>query len=160
MNDTIYDFTAQTSTGETYSFDSGRGKVFLIVNTASKCGFTPQYEGLEKLYREYGSRGLEVIAFPCDQFAHQEPGDDEKIRQFCSLTYGVTFPVMAKTHVNGKETHPLYAWLKKKAPGMLGGSIKWNFTKFLVSGDGREVTRYAPKTEPKELRSALEKALS
>ncbi|MBN2860148.1 MAG: glutathione peroxidase [Sphaerochaetaceae bacterium] len=159
MADTIYDFSATDNTGRELSFDTLKGKVILIVNTASKCGFTPQYEGLQKLYTRYNSKGLEVIAFPCDQFAHQEPGDDEAIKDFCSVNYGVTFPIMKKIEVNGAGTHPVFAWLKQKAPGVMGGGIKWNFTKFLVSRDGQSVTRYAPTVKPADLKHDIEKAL-
>jgi len=159
MADTIYTLRATDNAGNDVSFDTMEGKLILIVNTASKCGFTPQYEGLQELYKKYNSKGLEVIAFPCDQFAHQEPGDDEAIKDFCSVNYGVTFPIMKKIEVNGTGTHPVFAWLKQKAPGVMGGGIKWNFTKFLVSRDGKSVTRYAPTVKPADLKDAIEKAL-
>lgn len=159
MADTIYDFSAIDNAGTEVSFETFKNRPVLIVNTASKCGFTPQYEGLQELYKKYGAKGLEIIAFPCDQFAHQEPGDDEAIKEFCSLNYGVTFPIMQKIEVNGPGTHPVFAWLKKKAPGVMGGGIKWNFTKFLVSSDGQSVTRYAPTVKPADLKADIEKAL-
>ncbi len=159
MTDSIYDFQAVTSAGEEFHFKTLKGHALLIVNTASRCGFTKQYEGLEKLYRAYREQGLEIIAFPCDQFAHQEPGADAEIEQFCKVNYGVTFPIMSKIEVNGKDTHPLYRWLKSQAPGFLGTSVKWNFTKFLVSKDGRTVTRFAPKVEPEDLSAPIERVL-
>ncbi len=137
------------------------GKVLLIVNVASKCGFTPQYAGLEALQRRFSSRGFEVLGFPCDQFGHQEPGDEAEIKNFCTLTYDVTFPMFAKIEVNGDGTHPLYRALKKEAPGLLGTeAIKWNFTKFLVGRDGKVLKRYAPKDTPESISSDIEKALS
>ncbi len=159
MDRTLYDFSALSNSGEEFDFSQFQGKPVLIVNTASKCGFTGQYAGLEELYKTYSSKGLVVLGFPCDQFAHQEPGSDTDIAQFCSLNYGVTFPIMKKIEVNGKGAHPLYAWLKKRAPGTLGSSVKWNFTKFLVSGDGRTVTRFAPNVEPKDLKMIIEQVL-
>lgn len=159
MSKSLYDFSVLDSTGQEFSFSSLENRPVLIVNTASKCGFTPQYEGLEELHRDYGPQGLQVIAFPCDQFAHQEPGTDEAIQQFCRRNYGVSFPVMAKLDVNGKDAHPLFAWLKKQAPGALGNAIKWNFTKFLVSRDGKTVKRFAPTVEPKDLRDDIEQVL-
>ncbi len=136
------------------------GKVLLIVNTASKCGFTPQYEGLEALHRKYGERGFEVLAFPCNQFGAQEPGDAAEIANFCSLTYDVTFPVFAKIDVNGDDAAPLFRHLKKAAPGVLGSeSIKWNFTKFLVDRDGKVVDRYAPTTKPADIEKDIERLL-
>ena len=123
----------------------------LIVNVASRCGFTPQYAELETLHRDYQQRGLVVLGFPCDQFAHQEPGDDDQIEEFCKVNYGVTFPLSTKIDVNGKGTHPVFAFLKERAGGLLGSSIKWNFTKFLIAPDGQTVTRYAPETKPAEI---------
>ncbi|TCW60113.1 glutathione peroxidase [Treponema sp. J25] len=160
MDSHLYDLTALTNKGTPVSLSQYKGKVLLIVNTASKCGFTPQYKGLQRLYEKYRHRGFEILAFPCDQFAHQEPGNDEEIAQFCQTTFGVTFPLMSKIEVNGPNTHPVFAWLKKEAPGLIGESIKWNFTKFLVSRDGTKVTRYAPTVEPASLESDIEKALS
>lgn len=148
----MYDFSARDIDGNTRSLADWRGKVLLIVNTASKCGFTPQYEGLEKLYRKYRDRGLVVLGFPCDQFGHQEPGDENEIKQFCSLQYDVSFPMFAKVEVNGEGAHPLFAYLKKEAPGVLGTeAIKWNFTKFLVDRDGKVVRRYAPTDTPERI---------
>ena len=159
MSSSLYDFQVLNSAKQEFSFSSLKDRPVLIVNTASKCGYTPQYEGLEALYKEYGPKGLEIIAFPCDQFAHQEPGSDADIQQFCKRNYGVSFPVMAKIEVNGKGADPLYAWLKKQAPGALGNSVKWNFTKFLVSRDGTTVKRFAPTVEPKDLRGDIERVL-
>jgi glutathione peroxidase len=152
-------FTVKANNGQERSLAEYEGKTLLIVNTASKCGFTPQYKGLEKLWEDYGSKGLIVLGFPCDQFAHQEPGDDEAIKSFCELNYGVSFPLMSKVEVNGPGTHPLYAWLKKQAPGAIGEGIKWNFTEFLVDPAGK-VTRYAPTTEPEAIRADIERVLA
>ena len=136
------------------------GKVLLIVNVASKCGFTPQYAGLEALEKQFSARGFEVLGFPCDQFGHQEPGDEAEIKSFCTLTYDVTFPMFAKIEVNGEGAHPLYRFLKKQAPGLLGTeAIKWNFTKFLVGRDGKVLKRYAPTDKPESLAGDIEKAL-
>lgn len=159
MASDLYQFSATKNNGEELTFSSLRDKPLLIVNTASKCGFTPQYKGLEALYKEYGPQGLVILAFPCGQFANQEPGNDAEIAQFCEVNYGVTFPIMSKIKVNGREAHPLYLWLKAQAPGKLGKSIKWNFTKFLVSKDGRTVERFAPTVEPKDMREAIEQVL-
>ena len=149
---TIYDFTAVDIKGETVSLDNYKGKVLLIVNTASRCGFTPQYEGLEALYQEYKDRGLEILGFPCNQFGSQEPEGEEKISEFCELNFGVSFPLFSKIDVNGDNAHPLYQYLKNEAPGLLGSKgIKWNFTKFLVDGDGNVVKRYAPADKPKSI---------
>jgi glutathione peroxidase len=136
------------------------GKVLLIVNVASKCGFTPQYKGLEALQQRFGARGFDVLGFPCDQFGHQEPGDEAEIRNFCTLNYGVSFPMFAKIDVNGDKAHPLYRLLKKAAPGLLGTEgIKWNFTKFLIGRDGSVLKRYAPKDDPEDIAADIEKAL-
>jgi glutathione peroxidase len=156
----IYDFSARTIDGDEQSLSTWRGKTMLIVNVASKCGFTPQYTGLEALYEQFRDRGLVVLGFPCDQFGHQEPGDEAEIKNFCSLTYDVQFPMFAKIDVNGPNAHPLYRYLKKQAKGLLGSeAIKWNFTKFLVDEDGEVVKRYAPTDTPeaigKELASRL-----
>jgi glutathione peroxidase len=148
----IYDFSARLSTGEERHLADYRGKVVLIVNVASKCGFTPQYKGLQSLYERFGLRGFEVLAFPCDQFGHQEPGTDAEIVAFCDRTYGITFPLFAKIEVNGKNAHPLYVWLKQQKGGLLlGDSIKWNFTKFLVDRAGAVRSRFAPTTTPERL---------
>ncbi len=156
----IYDFTAQTLEGAPAPLSDFRGQVLLIVNTASKCGFTPQYEGLEKLYRDYKDRGFAVVGFPCNQFGAQEPGDAAEIANFCSLTYDVSFPMMGKIDVNGPATHPLYAWLKHQKKGLLGTEgIKWNFTKFLIGRDGEVKARFAPTDKPEALASAVTSAL-
>ncbi len=141
--------------GETVSMADYAGKAVLVVNTASKCGFTPQYQGLQELHEELAPLGLVVLGFPCDQFMHQEPGDDEQIEQFCSMNYGVTFPLSTKVEVNGPRTHPVFAYLKDKTKGVLGSSIKWNFTKFLVAPDGTVVKRYAPKTAPGDIKDDI-----
>ncbi len=155
----FYDFKVKAADGSDYDFNQLKGKPVLIVNTASKCGFTPQYKGLEELHQSYGDKGLVVLGFPCDQFAHQEPGSDSDIQEFCSLNYGVTFPIMSKINVNGKDASPVFKWLKEEAKGLLGSSIKWNFTKFLISKDGTLVQRFAPKVEPKDLVKDIEKVL-
>ena len=148
----LYDIPVRTIDGRDTTLAPWRGQALLIVNVASKCGFTPQYAGLEALYQRYHADGLAVLGFPCDQFGHQEPGDEAAIAQFCSLTYHVTFPMFAKIDVNGPGTHPLFAALKAARPGMLGsGAVKWNFTKFLVDRDGRVVARHAPQTTPDAL---------
>ena len=146
--------------GKTVSLADYAGKPLLIVNTASKCGFTPQYDGLQKLHEEFGPQGLVVLGFPCDQFGHQEPGSDSDIEEFCRVNHGVTFPLSTKVDVNGKDTHPVFAYLKDHAGGLLGSSIKWNFTKFLVAPDGQTVTRYAPKTAPSALAGDIEALLT
>ncbi len=157
----VYDFEAQTINGEPVKLDQYRGKVLLIVNTASKCGFTPQFEGLEKLWKDLGPKGLAIVGFPCNQFGGQDPGDNSEIASFCQLNYGVSFPMMAKIDVNGPNAHPLYQYLVKEAPGILGTkSIKWNFTKFLIGRDGRVLGRYAPTDTPKGLIADIDKALA
>jgi glutathione peroxidase len=149
---TIYDFEANLLDGTPRKLDAYRGKLLLIVNVASRCGFTPQYEGLEVLYRAHKDRGLEILGFPCNQFGHQEPGDAAAIRSFCSTKYDVTFPLFAKIDVNGADTHPLYRFLKQAAPGLLGSeAIKWNFTKFLVDREGNVVRRYASADTPEKI---------
>jgi glutathione peroxidase len=156
----VYDFEAQTLEGTPTPLAAYRGKVILIVNTASKCGFTPQFAGLESLYETYKDRGLVVLGFPCNQFGAQEPGNAEEIASFCSLTYDVTFPMMAKIDVNGPRAHPLYVWLKSRKKGLLGSeAVKWNFTKFLVSRTGEVIGRFGPTVEPKSLEKAIEAAL-
>ena len=158
---TAYDFSAPLLDGRTLSLAEFKGRVLLIVNTASQCGFTPQYAGLEELFREYKDRGLEVLGFPCNQFGAQEPGSAEEIGAFCEKNYGVSFPVFAKIDVNGDHAHPLYRFLKGEKGGIFGTeAIKWNFTKFLVDRDGKVVERYGPSTEPKALADAIEELLA
>lgn len=153
---TVHDFKAKNIKGEEVSLSDYKGKVLLIVNTASKCGFTPQYEGLEELYKKYEGK-LEVLAFPCNQFGSQEPGSEEEIQGFCSTTFNTTFPLFSKIEVNGDNAHPLYNFLKSANPGVLGTEkIKWNFTKFLVDKDGKPVKRYAPVTKPKDIETDIE----
>jgi glutathione peroxidase len=160
MADDIYGFSARTIDGRETSLAEYRGKVLLIVNTASKCGFTPQYEGLEALQKRYGEKGFTVLGFPCNQFGAQEPGDEAEIASFCKLTYDVDFPMFAKVDVNGEGAHPLFKALKKAAPGLLGSEgIKWNFTKFLVGRDGKVVDRFAPNAKPEALTKDIEKLL-
>src|SRR6478736_5639355 len=156
----LYDFSIKTSDGKDTTLSPYAGKVLLIVNVASKCGFTPQYEGLEKLNTTFKDRGLMVLGFPCNQFGAQEPGTDSEIQSFCSMNYGVTFPVFSKVDVNGDNAHPLYQYLKKEEPGLFGTEgIKWNFTKFLISRDGKVIKRYAPTTKPEEISKDIEAAL-
>jgi len=156
----IYDHSAKLNNGSDQSLADYRGHVLLIVNTASQCGFTPQYKGLQGLYAKYRDRGLEVLGFPCDQFGHQEPGDEQQIKTFCSATYDVSFPMFAKIEVNGGDAAPLYKYLKKEKPGLLGSeAIKWNFTKFLVDRKGNVVERYAPNVEPQAIAADIEKLL-
>lgn len=153
---TIYEYTVTTIDGQRETLEKYRGQLLLIVNVASKCGFTGQYAGLEALYRRYRAKGFTVLAFPCDQFAHQEPGNEAEIKNFCSLTYDVTFPLFAKIEVNGSGAHPLYQYLKKAQPGLFGSeSIKWNFTKFLVSRSGDVLKRYAPGDTPEKIAADL-----
>lgn len=157
---TVYDFSATSLAGDEIPLKQYAGKVLLIVNTASKCGFTPQYSGLEALQEKYGARGFEVLGFPCNQFAGQEPGNAEEIKNFCSLNYNVTFPLFAKVAVNGQEAHPLFRFLKSAKRGLLGSqSIKWNFTKFLVDRNGTVVERYGPTTKPEAIQSRIESLL-
>jgi glutathione peroxidase len=156
---TVYDFTATTIDGAEKSLAEFRGQVLLVVNTASQCGYTPQYSGLERLYRTYSDQGFSVLGFPCDQFGHQEPGDEKEIANFCSTIYHVTFPMFAKIHVNGRRAHPLYTWLQRERTGVLGERIKWNFTKFLIGRDGKVLGRYAPKHTPEKLADKVEQAL-
>ena len=158
---TAYDFEATTIDGKPAPLAAQRGKVLLIVNTASACGFTPQFAGLESLWNDYRDRGLVVVGFPSNQFGHQDPGSNDEISSFCQLNYGVSFPMMAKTDVNGSDAHPLYKWLTAEAPGILGTkAIKWNFTKFLVGKDGQVIKRYAPTDTPESLSADIEAALS
>lgn len=155
----IYEFSVRQPNGTEKSLQEYQGKVMLIVNTASKCGFTPQYAQLQELYDKYHDKGLEILAFPCDQFAHQEPGTDEEIQQFCQINYGLTFPVFSKIDVNGSTAHPLFKYLRSQKGGLLGGTIKWNFTKFLVDRQGNVVKRFAPTVNPTELTPDIEALL-
>lgn len=155
----LSDFSATTIDGQDVDLGTYSGKVVLVVNTASKCGFTPQYQGLQQLHEQFGADGFEVLGFPCDQFLHQEPGGDAEIGAFCEKNFGVTFPMFSKIEVNGKGTHPLFKWLKKQKKGAFGGRVNWNFTKFLVAADGTVIGRYSPKTEPAAITADIEKAL-
>ncbi|AFT78391.1 glutathione peroxidase [Alteromonas macleodii str. 'Black Sea 11'] len=156
----LYEHPITLNNGEQTTLEQYKGKVLLIVNTASKCGFTPQYEGLETLYKKYHDNGFEILGFPCDQFGHQEPGSDEDIAQFCSLNFGVSFPLFKKTNVNGPDANPLFEELKKEAPGLLGTKrIKWNFTKFLVDAQGKVLKRYAPTVKPEAIEKDIVKLL-
>lgn len=157
---TVYDFEASDIQGRSVPLSRYQGKVLLIVNTASACGFTPQYKGLQALYEQYAAKGLVVLGFPCNQFGAQEKGSDEEIARFCDLNFGVSFPLMHKIEVNGSAAHPLYRWLTTQAPGMLGTkAIKWNFTKFLLGRDGQVIRRYAPQDKPQKLAADIEAAL-
>ncbi len=157
---TVADFTVKTNRGEDLDLKDKLGKVLLVVNTASKCGFTPQYDGLEKLFEQYKDRGFEVLGFPCNQFGGQEPGDADEIAEFCKLNFGVTFPLMAKVDVNGDNASPLFDWMKGEAPGLMGSkSIKWNFTKFLIDRQGNLVKRYAPQDKPDRIARDIEELL-
>jgi glutathione peroxidase len=160
MNTTIYDFDALDAAGRKVALSKFRGKAMLIVNTASACGFTPQFAGLEELHQRYGKRGLAVLGFPCNQFGNQDPGSNDEIASFCQLNYGVSFPMMAKVDVNGAQATPLFQWLSAQAPGLLGSkTIKWNFTKFLVNKDGQVIKRYAPQDTPASLADDIEALL-
>jgi glutathione peroxidase len=157
----VYDFEATSIDGKTASLASQRGKVLLIVNTASACGFTPQFGGLEALWKSLGANGLTIVGFPSNEFGAQDPGSDSEISSFCQINYGVSFPMMAKVQVNGANAHPLWKWLTKEAPGLLGSqAVKWNFTKFLVGKDGQVIKRYAPTDTPESIRADIERALS
>lgn len=157
----IYEYSVKNASGDNVDMSQYKGKVVLVVNVASKCGFTPQYQGLEALYKEFKDSGLVILGFPCNQFGAQEPGNESEIQQFCSLTYDVSFPIMSKINVNGSDSAPIYDFLKSSAPGILGTEmIKWNFTKFLIGKDGKVIKRYAPNTEPKEITSDIKKALA
>ncbi|PFD74608.1 glutathione peroxidase [Bacillus sp. SH7-1] len=157
---TVYDFSAKTITGEDKALKDYEGKALLIVNVASKCGFTPQYKGLQEVYDKYKDRGLEILGFPCNQFGGQEPGTEADITSFCELNYGVNFPMFAKIDVKGDKAHPLYTYMTEQAPGLLGmKSVKWNFTKFLIGKDGKVVGRFAPQTKPVDLEVEIEKIL-
>ncbi len=158
---TVYDFQALSITGQSAQLASQRGKVLLIVNTASACGFTPQFAGLERLWEDFRERGLVIVGFPSNEFGAQDPGSNDDIASFCQLNYGVSFPMMAKVSVNGADAHPLWQWLKAQAPGLLGTEgVKWNFTKFLVGKDGLVLKRYAPNDTPESLRKDIERALA
>ena len=157
---TIADFSVETNKGDTLDLKEKLGKVLLVANTASKCGFTPQYDGLEKLYQDYAAQGFEVLAFPCNQFGGQEPGNAEEIEQFCKVNFGLTFPLMQKIDVNGAEASPLFDWMKREAPGLMGSkAIKWNFTKFLIDREGNVVKRYGPTDAPAAIAGDIEKLL-
>lgn len=159
-NSNLYSFQVKQADGAYMKLSQHQGKVVLVVNVASQCGFTPQYEGLEELYKKYHNAGLEILGFPTNQFGGQEPGSDDEIQSFCELNFGVTFPVLAKIDVNGKHADPVYDWLKSSAPGILGTeAIKWNFTKFLVGRDGNVIERYSPQTKPKDIEKDIEAAL-
>jgi glutathione peroxidase len=161
MTTTVYDFDARSIDGKPVALKKFQGKAMLIVNTASACGFTPQFAGLEKLHETYGDQGLVVLGFPCNQFGAQDAGSNDEIAGFCQLNYGVTFPMMAQVDVNGAQAHPLYQWLSAEAPGLLGSkSIKWNFTKFLVGKDGQVIKRYAPTDTPESLKKDIDAALA
>ena len=155
----LYELSATLNNGKDKQLSNYKGKVLLIVNTASECGFTPQYHGLEEIYERYKERGLEVLGFPCDQFGHQEPGSDKEIKSFCEVNYGVTFPLFSKIEVNGPNTHPVFKFLKSEKGGLLGDNIKWNFTKFLVDRKGEVKGRFGPATEPKALEREIEALL-
>ena len=157
---TLSDFTATTIDGEEASLEAYQGKVTLVVNTASQCGFTPQFEGLERLHGEYADKGLAVLGFPCNQFGNQDPGSNDEIGAFCERNYGVTFPMFEKVDVNGDEAHPLFKWLRSEQSGLLGDKIKWNFTKFLIGRDGTVLKRYASTTKPEKIADDIEKALA
>ncbi|KID57970.1 glutathione peroxidase [Pseudoalteromonas luteoviolacea] len=155
----LYEFTANTLQGQTYDFSNLKGKVVLVVNTASQCGLTPQYEGLQQLHKELHAEGLEIIGFPCNQFGKQEPGSASEIQQGCLINYGVDFTMMEKIEVNGAQAHPLYQYLKSALPGILTNNIKWNFTKFLIGKDGQPLKRYAPTTKPEKIKADIINAL-
>jgi glutathione peroxidase len=155
----LFDFKATSLEGETVDLASYAGQVVLVVNTASQCGFTPQYKGLQKLYDDYADEGLTVLGFPCDQFGHQEPGSEDEIGAFCEKNFGVTFPLFSKVDVNGDDAHPLFEWLRGQKGGLLGSKIKWNFTKFLVGRDGQVIARFASTTSPEKLSGDIEDAL-
>ena len=159
MKNEFYQFSAKTLQGKDVQMEAFKGKTVLVVNTASKCGLTPQYEGLEKLYQKYKDQGLIILGFPCNQFGNQEPGDEKSISEGCLINYGVSFPMFAKIEVNGDGAHPIYNYLKKELPGFLGGRIKWNFTKFLVDSNGKPVKRFAPTSSPEKIDKYLSKIL-
>lgn len=156
----FYDFKATSLTGQEEAMEQYKGQVVLVVNTASKCGLTPQYKGLQELYETYKDQGLVILGFPCNQFGKQEPGNADQISEFCEINYGVQFPIFGKIDVNGKDTHPVFEYLKDELPGTLGKKIKWNFTKFLVGKDGQPIKRFAPTTKPEDIKKYIEKALA
>jgi glutathione peroxidase len=160
MDALFYSFKAITLQGKEISMDSFRGKIVLVVNTASKCGLTPQFEGLEKLYQKYAEKDFVILGFPCNQFANQEPGDEKSISEGCVVNYGVTFPMFAKIDVNGENAHPIYKYLKKELTGLFGSRIKWNFTKFLIDGNGKPIKRFSPLAKPGKIDKYLDKLLS
>lgn len=159
MKDQIYNFNAKTLQGKEVKLDQYKGKTILIVNTASKCGLTPQFEGLEDLYQKYKDKGLVILGFPCNQFANQEPGDEKSISEGCMINYGVSFAMFSKIEVNGENAHPIYKYLKKELPGFPGNKIKWNFTKFLIDNNGNPVKRFSPTTKPEKIDKFLAKSL-
>ena len=159
MSNLFYQFSAKSLQGKETSMETFKGKTILVVNTASKCGLTPQFEGLENLYQKYKDKGLVILGFPCNQFANQEPGDESSIADGCMINYGVTFPMFAKIEVNGENAHPIYKYLKKELSGLFGGKIKWNFTKFLVDSNGKPIKRFSPITKPESIDSYLSKFL-
>ncbi len=159
MANSFYNLSALSLQGKEISMDTYKGKTILVVNTASKCGLTPQYEGLEKLYQEYKDKGFVILGFPCNQFGNQEPGDEKSIAEGCLINYGVTFPMFAKIEVNGENTHPIFKYLKKSLSGFLGSKIKWNFTKFLIDSNGKPIKRFAPTTKPESIESYIKKLI-
>ncbi|MBT4521291.1 MAG: glutathione peroxidase [Halieaceae bacterium] len=160
MTDNVFNFVCKSPSGKDKDLSDYKGKVLLVVNTASKCGLTPQFKGLEKLYGQYGDKGFEILGFPCNQFGHQDPGSNDEITEFCQLNYGVSFPMFGKIEVNGSGADPLYKYLKKEAPGAMGSrGIKWNFTKFLIDSSGEVVKRYAPTTKPADIARDIKKLL-
>ena len=156
----FYQFTAKSLQGKELKMDTYKGKTILVVNTASKCVFTPQFDGLENLYKKYNDKGLVILGFPCNQFGNQEPGDEKSISEGCLVNYGVSFPVFSKVEVNGKNAHPIYKYLKKELHGIFGNNIKWNFTKFLINSDGKPVKRFAPVTKPEKIDKYISKILN
>ena len=159
MENNFYQFTAQNIQGKEVSMEDFKGKIILVVNTASKCGFTPQYAGLEDLYRKYRDAGLVILGFPCNQFGNQEPGDEKSISETCLINYGVSFPMFSKVDVNGEQAHPIFKYLKKQLSGLFGSKIRWNFTKFLIDKHGKPVKRFAPITQPEKLEPYIEKLI-
>jgi glutathione peroxidase len=159
MSNQFYQFSAKSLQGKEISMETYKGKTILVVNTASKCGLTPQFEGLESLYQKYKDKGLVILGFPCNQFANQEPGDEKSISEGCLINYGVSFPMFSKIEVNGENAHPIYKYLKKELSGLFGGKIKWNFTKFLIDSEGNPLKRFAPVTKPEKIGLYLEKLM-